>query len=309
MMETNSTWIQSFEAQTRAEPEAVERNLAAIMGAPSRQRPRARGRPLVWGAATMGLAIAAAALLLVMPTEKPPPMPLAMDLSLHASGDVVEPVEGVRLTLSGTGQLGGTTAHPELDWSRGQVHVSVEPGSLDGLTVRTGEGEVRITGTVFSVDRTALGTRVSVERGSVAVACEMGDQHALQAGDEQVCLPTSAGGMLGRAQALEQAGAAAGDVLAALDAGLAMSAGPAVVTELQFRRAVVLRQQGDLSGAWQQVSTALANGGGVRRDALRRFAAEVALTIRDCSGAEPYLDTVVEDAVYQPLVDACSVER
>ena len=122
------------------------------------------------------------------------PVPVPVSASFDSTGaQTVQAGSGVSLTAQGTGVLSGTEQAPRLAWSAGSVEVSVEPGAGLDVQVSTDEAQVRVVGTVFTVDRGPLGTTVGVRRGEVAVDCVNGPQASITAGQTTTCWPTSAG--------------------------------------------------------------------------------------------------------------------
>ena len=122
--------------------------------------------------------------------------------------------EAVALEVRGTGEIAGTTARPEVTWEAGEMRVEVEPARRVDLVVHTREARVSVKGTVFTVSRSLLGTRVEVERGAVVARCLLtGVDHLLEAEGARLCLPTTAPGLLARARALQDRSAPGEEVL------------------------------------------------------------------------------------------------
>jgi len=308
MKSTEDTLHRLLRDGTEATAEEADRLVDALgphldeagHGAPAR-------RPVLRGTAIAAVALAAGALVVVWPGAPPEAVPLAASWSPDGDSAVVHPVEGVTLTIDGHGRLAGTSRHPAVEWSRGRIGVSVEPGSLDGLTVETREARVDITGTVFEVSRDALGTRVSVSRGSVTVTCGEAPVRAVQSGDAEAwCLPTTAGGLLGRAQALYDAEAPADSVLHSLDAARALEPANTLLVEILGTRVQTLQRAGDLDSAWETVGEALPLASGFRRDEFRRLALSLATERGDCAAVASHLDAVPpEDERMRLAVEAC----
>ena len=178
-----------------------------------------------------------------------------------------------------------------MSWEAGTLRAEVEPHTGTGLSVLTEEARVDVVGTVFSVRRDALGVTTWVERGRVAVACTEGWAGELEPDDgPHTCLPVRPALLLGRADALLDAGAPSEEVLEALDLGLERAAeGSAVMGELLARRLEVL-------GSTERIDEALADAdaylalGGSRAIEVRRFAGWLALAQRGCEVALPYLE-------------------
>lgn len=151
---------------------------------------------------------------------EPPAVLAPMDVTATETA-VFSPTPGVSLTSLGQGTVSGTSTSPIVAWRRGRLDVEVEPERGIGLVVQTDEGDVRVVGTGFTVERDLLGTRVSVHHGRVIVACRGVDDLTLGADERATCAPSSPAGLLGRARTLAQRGAPVADILAATDAGLA----------------------------------------------------------------------------------------
>lgn len=71
--------------------------------------------------------------------------------------------------------IGGGSAVPEISIARGEIFVDLPKGSVQGFTVRTPTGAVRVTGTRFDVKVAPDATRVEVTRGSVVLAGPNGE--------------------------------------------------------------------------------------------------------------------------------------
>jgi hypothetical protein len=254
-------------------PGAEERVLRRALAG----RPRAAGAGWLWAPALVGAAALLA--LLALPGRGPSedellaasgaevpapgaleggapeaaPLQGRLDASAQATWDGTP---GVRLVYTGAGEIGGTAQAPRLQWRRGSLRVEVDPAEHLALEVHTEEGRVRVLGTIFTVERDALGTRVSVERGHVAVDCAGGASSELTAGGAGECLPATAPGLLGRARHLLEAGAPTALVIDALDRGQAL-AGPETFDgrELQALRVRALLQAGDTPGACAAAAT------------------------------------------------------
>ncbi len=197
---------------------------------------------------------------------------------------------GVALSFDGTGEIGGTAGQPRIRWEVGTLHVEVTPDRGTLLEVETRDAEVRVVGTSFSVSRDALGTRVEVRHGKVEVDCRDELPVSLGAGDTWVCLPRSAGGLIGRARALEQSGASSAVVLEAVEHGLALASEPgAIRDELVALRVSTLVDLGRHSEALVSARSYLANPNGVRRVDVERLALTAANARGGCAVAAPWL--------------------
>lgn len=255
------------------------------------ERHRAPTRSLWWIPLGAGL-LAAAALIALTPSEPTVQPAVQPPLAMHfeSSGQAVEshPTERVTLATNGVGQLSGTPQAPVIDLSSGSVKVQVEPNQGIDLRVRTPDGEVQVIGTIFSVDRSALGTAVSVERGKVAVRCTDGTQHAgLLPGESALCLPTTPEGLLGRAVALRESGANNAEVSTAIDAGLSGATGSTRAELLALRMDQAL-QAGEHAAALEDAKAYLDSGESGRREHALRVAARLSAT-QSCEAAAPFL--------------------
>ena len=234
--------------------------------------------------------------LLAPPLAVAPPVPLSAELG----AGVHEPVPGLRLTVTGQGRLAGTVSAPRVQWVSGAVRVEVDPAAGIDLHVLAPEGEVAVLGTIFTVDRAPLGLGVQVERGRVAVRCGAQPAATLSAGQAQLCLPTTAAGMLARARALQESSAAGADVLSAVEQGLALGGSAAVQAELRVVEYEERVKANDLEGALAALDAYLAQGG-PRHDELRSAAAGLAVRLGGCARARAYLPVPAPE----PAVAAC----
>lgn len=271
---------------------------------------------LLFGGAAGGGAILAAGIALGMvyvatrdPALAPvPSAPLAVRLASDAAGQVISPAPGVALRIDGSGEVGGTPQAPRIDWTAGDLEVEVTPDQGIALTVVTREAVVRVIGTVFTVDRDALGTRVDVARGKVAVACAAGPSHTLTAGKTATCLPTTAPGLLARANQLKKDGAPSREILDAVDTALPIASGP-FRAELLALQAETLLAAGRERQAWG-VADAYLEAGGPRRLEVLQIAASAALTVDGCAGALPYLQALEEAGAGEPAqLERCEGSR
>jgi ferric-dicitrate binding protein FerR (iron transport regulator) len=248
----------------------------------NRLRRAAPARPVAvaFSAAALG-ALAASLAWFVVPLVRPASSPEAepavaespLGLELEASG-VLRPAKGLALRMDGRGTVGGTTRRPEIQLDSGSVVVEVEPDAGLDVAVRTREAEVRVVGTGFTVARDVYGTAVKVRHGRVIVRCDDRDTAEVTDGGSRLCLPRSAGGMLGRARALEDAAAPASEVLAAAERGLAFGDGPApLLDELESTRIRALYAAGRRVEAIEAGERYLARPDGLRRDEVARLVA------------------------------------
>ncbi len=125
---------------------------------------------------------------------------------------------------------------------------------------------------------------------TVTPRCDVKTDLTLDVGD--ACLPTTAAGWLTRARALEDRGAAAAQVLAAADAGVALGAEDAVRSELEVTRMGALLRSGRAADALAAAEAALPGAGPDRAEELHRAAARLALASGDCARALPHLEAL-----------------
>lgn len=221
-----------------------------------------------------------------------PPPPVALSASL-APGAAPVQIDGLALTLEGEGTLEGTSRAPVVRWESGRVALEVDPAAGLDVRVATPDAEVRVLGTVFSVERTALGTTTAVERGTVSVSCGDGTAVTLTHDASVTCLPTTAGGLLGRAQALRAASAPVTAVLGALDAGLAVArSSSATATELAAQRVLTLEEMGRTSDALSQALALVEAGHPLRRQMILQAAVRLALAEGACEAVRSLAETL-----------------
>ncbi len=209
----------------------------------------------------------------------------------------------VVVTPDGRGAAVGTERAPRLTWESGRLDVSVLPGQGADVRIETPEARVRVVGTVFSVTRDRLGTAVAVDRGAVEVACIGEAPRRLIPGDMHTCLPTRPAGLLGRAQALLEAGDPDAAVIAA-ERGLALVDAGATRRELELARLEALVRAGraaealDLAEALlatEAAPVAAADLAPARTPEIRRLAAAAARVSEGCAGVRRWLDPLPED--------------
>ncbi|MDP2306550.1 MAG: hypothetical protein Q8P18_11055 [Pseudomonadota bacterium] len=261
-------------------------------GAGSRDFPRWRGLRLIAMGAAAGTLAAAGLQVARVSLEPVGPTPVALASTLGSSQgwEIHTSIPNVALSFDGTGTVEGQSDAPQIKWDSGLINVEVTPERDVRLALFTREAEVRVVGTGFTVLRDSLGTRIDVRHGRVEVDCGEDATVALEAGDGLLCLPQSAAGLLGRARALQAAGAPSADALAALDRGLAI-VGPqaAVRDELVVRR---IRALFDLSRHGEVIDAArayTASGGGGRQSDVEKIAAASASVLGGCAVAAPWL--------------------
>jgi hypothetical protein len=260
-------------------------------GAAQRVRTRLRHHrawPVSWPwLVAGGFAAAAAVTVVAMHATAPAPTLVPAHLESTATYAAVRPAPGVSVDFRGSGELAGTASAPRINWEAGTVSVSVEPDQGIALSVRTREADVRVIGTAFAVTRDAMGTRVQVEHGRVAVECSTSEGLVLSAGESQSCLPASAAGLLARARTLQDQGRNEA-VLDAVERGLSsQDLSPAIRGELLVVRVHALAELGDPAQALATARGYLREGGEPRTEEMRHLAAGLALGVEGCDGATP----------------------
>jgi ferric-dicitrate binding protein FerR (iron transport regulator) len=242
-------------SRTMARPEALSRAPVPRPGGEERVLARLRrpepARP--WGAV---LWLAPALLLLLVRLGAAPPL----DRDLQGSGPVALTGD-VTLDVDGSGRVEGTAGSPRIRWDEGVVRVSVRPDRGIALSVSTREGLVEVVGTGFDVRRDALGTTVAVDHGRVRVTCVDAHPREITAGETLVCPPISAAGRLARVRAIQQGGASPDELVAEIDAGLALHGPAAVLQELRALRFDVLVLAGRRAEAREAAAAYLREGG------------------------------------------------
>lgn len=271
----------------------VSRRLARSMVS---DKPQARSPRFMYvGGGLLGAALAAAVMFaLPVPVATPP----AGEGSLQSEERwAARAFDGVALSYRGVGDVDGTDKAPRIEWQRGTLNVEVTPGRGLDVRISTREAEVRVVGTGFTVDRTALGTRVDVRHGLVETRCGDSTIKMLGEGDSIVCPPRSAAGLLGRAQALRDRGGAVDDVLASIASGVALSTPDDPFTdELLALQVRVLADAGRSAEALAVAERLIVSGGGARRGEVFSLAAELASSAGGCATAAPWLLTAGPDA-------------
>ncbi len=277
---------------------ALSREILARLPGPTpgaEDRVRARlGRPapaVRWPIAGLLAAAALAAWVLREAPENP------VLLSLEGEGSAVEVGEHVRLVASGSGNVGGTDRRPRLQWNRGRLDVEVDHGEGIDLHVHTPEAMVRVVGTAFTVRRDILGTQVDVVRGAVEVTCVGEVPRRMQAGETAACWPTRPAGLLGRARALQAAGAPAGEVLSALDAIDARDADFIVTGEVLALRFEMLRALGRHDEALAVAAEYRSRGYEERRSEIAAAAVALHLARGDCGAASAWTAALDADSI------------
>lgn len=235
-----------------------------------------------------------------------PPQPIAV--AIDTAGADIKLAPDVALHAEGRGHAGGTETAPLIEWEEGRVSVEVTPDQGIDLIVRTPEATVRVIGTGFTVERSALGTTVDVRHGRVQVDCVVGTTHQLSANASVECAPTRPAALLGRARAQASRGDSADVVLATLDSANQPGTPDAIRGELLAFRVETLNSAGRSDAALAAARQYLAEGHSPRRAEVRRIAAAILLKAGGCKAALPLLrDAVAEggEASDQAALLAC----
>jgi len=296
--------LAAYAEQTEAQPADLTRLRARIRAARSGE---ATASPFLRRGLTLGLGLMAAAGLVFVLTAPPPPEPVSATFDGSASG-AVEVAAGVTVTAAGTGSLSGTQQAPRFAWSAGAIEISVEPGAGLDVTVETDEALVQVVGTVFEVDRGPLGTAVGVRRGTVLVTCADGTTHTLEGTQATTCWPTTAVGLLGRAQAQRTAGTRPDDILSTVERGLSTHPDPTVHTELSALRVTLLAEGSAPETAIKAAADHLAREANGRRDEVARIGAALGYAHSGCEGALPFLSSLPPAEVAASALSLCQTD-
>ena len=239
---------------------------------------------------TVGFAAAAAAALalgLLLPRSPEGPTPLAREL--NGDDERVQATALVSLDYAGEGHLHGTAQAPRLEWRSGRVDVDVEPDHGVDLRVQTDEAEVRVVGTVFTVERDVYGTHVSVQRGHVKVSCYDGSEHDLLAAGSATCKPVSAAQLSAYAKRLRADGRPPQLVLDTVERAFAHNPSAYVFSELLETMHHAQRALGRHRDALATARQYLDGSAALRRLPMLRSAATVARDAGGCRAALPWL--------------------
>jgi hypothetical protein len=281
--------LEQFHNDTRARPEELAAIRRRIRSAKQDNARRPSIRLL-----SMGGLVAAAALAIGVSiglTDNPMPIQ-ALALSAESWSEL-EASEHVQLGFSGQGSAQVEGKVHDIDWKQGRLSVSVTPSQEIDLTVRTPEANILVVGTVFEVQRNTLGTTISVERGTVSVQCGQRTARQLTTGEKQTCLPTTAVGLLNRAQDLKRA--SPDDAVAAIAMGLELvDASSTDFDDLHYRAAEIHYEAGRPEAALESARSALSGGDGTYTAEAHSIAAHQALTLGSCSDALPHLIWMTE---------------
>lgn len=266
----------------------------------SQQRPASRRR-LVMGTVALCVAVCLVAVLWGRDVSLEEPL---RSEAQHTTFNLIPSVEVV---FQGTGNVSGTRQNPTVDWHYGDINFDVATGSEVALIVRTREGEFRPLGTVFRVERNALGTQVMVERGRVQVDCVDETHTIVGAGDKATCLPISAAGMLARARAQQRADASPAEVLQTAELALQAKSPPkgAVRGELLVVQMYALMDLKRLNEALTTADQYLDSGYATREAEVRSHAARMAFELSDCEKVGQY----VAEGEENPLWARCLTQK
>lgn len=241
--------------------------------------------------AVAGVAAVVAVVWSLRPVE-PVPVERHIDTTAQVGPAAVETVavgDDVRVDVRGQGTVTGTPKDVQVGLVGGKLSVEVTPEQGIQLAVRTDEATVRVIGTGFDVTRDALGTMVEVRHGRVQVDCTDGASTLITAGESRLCLPGTAAGMLGRARALQDGGAAPEVVGDAVQRGLSMASEGPVRAELRNVQLGVEVRAGRTDAALTLAEDMLRSGETLRRAETLQLAARLRVLAADCAGADPWL--------------------
>ena len=288
--------LEQFHSETRARPEELQAIRRKLRAAQTQQhRPPLR----LLSIGLLGAATAAAAGLAVTAWQpQAPQAPQQIALSAAAWSEV-SAGEHVLLGFAGQGDLTTAGTAHDIDWRSGELKVSVTPQQGIDLVVSTPEASVSVVGTIFSVSRDLLGTTISVEHGTVEVACTGAEPLQLTDGQLHTCLPTTPMGLLNRAQELKSTDTAA--ALIAIDLGLAMVTPDSTdFDDLHYRAAEIHREAGRHAHALAAATAALSGGDATYTPEAHHIAAEQALILGDRDTAARHLTWLAENGSAEP---------
>ncbi len=265
----------------------------------SRSRPARPAWPRLLG----GIGVAAAAAAAALVGFDVPRRELLDDVD----GERLSWSDEIRLDIQGEGVAEGSRKDLTVQWRSGTLRAEVAHDRGNHVAVVTEEATVTVVGTVFAVERGPLGTRTWVDRGKVRVECVDGALYDVTAATGAVtCLPTRAGALLGRADALVGMQAEPELVLDTVVRGLGVAeAGSAVEGELLARR-VEQEARRDGVDAVAEAARAYVDGGHtLRRDEVVRTAARLAVQAGRCGEGAAWL----EEGAAAPLEDRLALAR
>ncbi|MCB9741713.1 MAG: hypothetical protein H6741_02295 [Alphaproteobacteria bacterium] len=289
--------LDAYKAETEPPDAVVEAATARALAA--RRSPWPRRLGILGGLLFIGLTS-------TWLTTTPPPTSRA--LSSPDSSRALSLGAGVRAVFQGEGEARAEDGRLVLWWQVGALHLSAEDPDWP-LAATTAEGRLSLNEGAFALERSALGSRFEMDAGQATLQCEGEAPRTLTAGQEAWCLPTTAAGWRARAQALSEAGAAATEVLSALDAGLDRPAPEPLRAELQAARVQALLALERVDEALAAAEDYLREPERPRAQALRRLAASVALQAGDCARALPHLQALASPSADEARwIDICTQE-
>ena len=258
-----------------------------------------------WPVIATGVLVAGAAAAMVAvnvgPAEKDP-----IARALAGTGRDLALSQHVVASHDGSGRAVVSGEHVVIDWEIGQIDLAIAPDRRSDLSVRTSEGTVQATASAFHVERNALGTALTVDRGEAVFTCVDAIPRTIGAGQTAECWPTTGAGLLGRARLLEGNDAEPSAVLRTVDAALRAEQADAVRGELLAMKAGVLVDLDDDAGALDAAERAIeATTDRARIEALRHMAVRLALLEGECDRARAHADAVSATAEERALLDAC----
>ncbi|MCB9791686.1 MAG: hypothetical protein H6741_03075 [Alphaproteobacteria bacterium] len=208
----------------------------------------------------------------------------------HDLGPNAPEVPGLELTLDGAGELLGDSEAPRVQWQSGALGLRARRPVL----LFTREASMPVDGASLTLRRDPLGTHVSVISGEVQVTCaRSGEQTRLGAEASLTCLPVSAEGLLARARLLDSQGEAPERLLVEL-ARAPRVEDPELQAELEAYR-IELLARAQRPEALARARAWLDEGFTLRRAAVQRIAAGLALRAEGCVGARPHLTALADE--------------
>ena len=280
----------TFAKATTPHPAAVERVLDGVLPHIDpqpvvqllpRQAPRGRRSP--W----LAVAITAAAVIVAVTSGwlalRGPTFPteLVSRVPVHA---MLAP--GVHASYQGHGRV--DVASPVLvHLNHGWIQLSVQADAKRPVSVQTEEAMVQVVGTLFTVTRDSMGTRVEVSHGTVIVTCSGQEPIALTAGGTRMCHPVAGASMLGRLNNLRDQGQPAERLLEEIEEALEVS-DETLSHELEARRIQIFLDEGRNEEAAAAIDRTLERTK-LRRGQLLRIRAGLA---RTCAERLRYLGQI-----------------
>lgn len=173
----------------------------------------------------------------------------------------------------------------QIAWDDGQTEVD---GPME-LTTR----ELHATGSALAtVERSALGTLLTVHRGELAVDCLADTDATLLSGQSLRCRPVTGEASLARLRQLDAEQRPVAELEAERQRALTLPTDPPAAAELTRLEHVYLLRQRDETAALASARAWLDAGHSLRRNEVQRTAASLALQLEGCDGALPHLDAL-----------------